>query len=220
MKLFAMLIVMIAGACTLFGGTNTVSFEKYSFAVQPPKAWNVADAQIVKMFSAATHKGVVAHAKQKDSQMDASVIESEVLLIVMKHPLGAKEDNPNVTVSVEKSWSPMSQNTGATYLKLLADRFKLFKAPSRMNDEPKKEEIGGVDFYTQDAVNDRVPDATTRQQFITTYMAGYYVTFIISYNDKKDSDYQAMKAMVDSFKILKKNVQPPAGGDGKPATQP
>ena len=220
MKLLATLIILTTGACTLFGGTNTVSFEKYSFAVQTPKAWNVVDDQILKMFSAATHKGVVAHAKQRDYQIDASTIESEVLLLVMKHPLGAKEDNPNVTVSVEKSWSPTPQNTGATYLKLLAERFKLFKAPSRLNDEPKKEEIGGVEFYTQDAVNDKVPNATTRQQFITTYMAGYYVTFIISYNDKKDSDYQAMKAMVDSFKILKKNVQPPAGGNGKSAPQP
>ena len=140
--------------------------------------------------------------------------------MITKHPLGAKEDNPNVTVSVEKSWNPKPQNTGLTYLHLLAERFTMMKAPSRLNDEPKKVEIGGVVFYMQDAVNDKVPDATTREQYITTYMAGYYVTFVISYNDKKDSDYQAMKAIIDSFTALKKGVQPPVGGDGKPAPQP
>ena len=188
MKIVTMLVALTMGTCRVFAEDSTIRFEKYSFAVHTPKAWHVADAQIVKMFSEATHKGVVAHAKQKDPTIAASVVESEVLLMITKHPLGAKEDNPNVTVSVEKSWNPKPQNTGATYLHLLAERFTMLKVPSRLNDEPKKVEIGGVVFYMQDAVNDKVPDATTRQQYITTYMTGYYVTFVISYNDKKDSD--------------------------------
>lgn len=217
MKLAATLIALIMGTCTLLAEDNTVRFEKYGFAVRTPNGWHVADPKITKMFSTATHKGVVAHAIHTAPTTDISTVESDVVMLVTKHPLGAREDNPNVTVSVEKSWNPAPQNTGAIYLKLLAERFTLLKAPSRLKDEPQKVELGSVAFFMQDAVNGKVPNATTRQQYITAYMAGYYVTFIISYNDKNDPDYQTMKSMVESFTTLKKAVQQKPENDGKPA---
>lgn len=217
MKLAATLIALIMGTCTLLAEDNTMRFEKYGFAVRTPKGWHVADPKLTKLFSTAIHKGVVAHAMHTAPTTDVSTVESDVLMLVTKHPLGAREDNPNVTVSVEKSWRPAPQNTGATHLKLLAERFALLKVPSRLKDAPQKVEFGGVVFFMQDAVNDKVPDATTLQQYFTAYMAGCYVTFIISYNDKKDSDYQAMRAMVESITPLKKDVQPKPEGDGKPA---
>lgn len=220
MKFVTSLLGLMILSSPGFAGDDTVRFEKYNFSVKLPKGWHLADTQFVKMFSAATHKGVVAHARQKSSRVDAAAVESAVLLLVAKHPLGAKADNPNVTISVEKSWKPTPQNTGDTYLKLLAERFTLFKAPSQLKNEPTKAEIGGVEFYFQDAVNDKIPDVSTRQQYITTYVASYYVTFIISYNDKKDADYRAMKALVESFTVLKRDIQPSAGGDAKPATHP
>jgi len=217
MKLVKPFLALAIGTCTLCAQENTVRFEKYGFAVQTPKGWHLADAFITKMFSTATRAGVVAHAKQKNPEIDASIIETGILLLVSKHPLGAKEDNPNITLSVEKSWNPRQQDTGATYLKLLAERFLLLKAPSRLKDEPQKIESAGVVFYTQDAINDKVSDARTKQQYISTYFEGFYVTFVISYNDKKDPDYQAMRIMSESFGVIKKSVQQQDGSYAPPA---
>lgn len=219
MKLLKPLLALAIGTCTLCAEENTVRFEKYGFAVQTPKDWHLADVSITKMFSAATLKGVVAHAKQKNPEIDASTVETEILLLLSKHPLGAKEDNPNITLSVEKSWNPRQQDTGATYLKLLAERFALLKAPSRLKDEPQKIEFAGGVFYTQDAINNKVPDARTKQQYLSTYLEGFYMTFVISYNDKKNPDYQAMRAMSESFGVIKKSVQQQDGGAAPPATR-
>lgn len=219
MKLLKPLLTLAIGTCTLCAEENTVRFEKFGFAVQTPKGWHLSDASITKMFSAATRKGVVAHAKQKNPEIDASIIETEILLLVSKHPLGAKQDNPNITLSVEKSWNPRQQDTGATYLQLLAERFALLKAPSRLKDEPQKIEFAGAVFYTQDAINDKVPEARTKQQYLSTYFEGFYVTFVISYNDKQDPDYQAMRTMAESFGVIKKSVQQQDGGNAPPAAR-
>ena len=218
MKLGITLLALLVGVCMLQAEDNTTRFVKHGFSVRPPNGWHVADTKIIQMFSMATHRGVVAHAKHRNPRIDPAVVESEILLLATKHPLGAKEDNPNITVSVEKSWNPTTHNSGTTYLGLLEERFKLFKAPSRLIGEPQKMEIVGVMFYMQDAVNNKVPDASTRQQYVTTYLDPYYLTFTISYNDKKDPDYLAMRAMIETFTTLPKNVQ--QGAVGQTAAPP
>jgi hypothetical protein len=197
----------------LFADETTIRFEKYRFSVQRPDGWHVADAQVTRMFTAATHQGVIAHARQMAPKIAVSSLDSQVLLLVTKYPLGAKQDNPNITVSVEKSWSPDADNTGAKYLKLLSERFQVLHAPSKLAGSPEKLQFGGTTFFSQDAVNDRLPNAKTKQQYLITYLDGYYVTLVISYNEKADADYRAMRGMAESFKALVKDVQQIAEGD-------
>jgi len=201
---------LLIGAGALLADEKTTQFDRYGFSVRSPDGWHVAAPEIIKMFSVATHKGIVAHAKKKVPNLDPAGIESEILFLVTKHPLGAREDNPNVTISVEKSWNPTPQDTGATYLALLGDRFKVLAAPSVFIGDPQELKIGAVRFFMQEAVNDKVPDAVTRQLYSATNLDGYYLTFVISFNAKEDPDYQAMKSMVESFAIETKIAQPTA----------
>lgn len=179
--------------------SNSVSFPKYAFSVGLPKGWHTADADVLKTFSEAVAKGVVAHAQLEGAAVGAP-LDSEFLLICCKHPFGANVDNPNVTISVERAWDGARDHSGDDYLHLLAKRFTLLNAPSTFEGEAKTLDISGTVFSAQEAVNKRVAGVPTRQEYIATYLDGYYLAFIIAYNNIDDADYGTMRAIVETFR--------------------
>jgi hypothetical protein len=198
-RLFLIICIISTHAYVGVAQNDQGSFPRYGFTVALPNGWHAADTNILRRFTDATRKGVVAHAKQKSISGDES-LDNEILLFCSKHALGARQDNPNVTISVERVWDSKKDHSGEDYLHLLAERFVLLKAPSTLQGQVETVEIAGSVFSTQDAINRRVRGVETKQQYITTCLDGYYVTFVISYNDKEDADYRTMRSVVESFR--------------------
>jgi hypothetical protein len=57
-------------------------------------------------------------------------------------------------------------------------------------------------FYQFDAINTNVPKLETKQRYICTFKDGYYVFFVLSFNDENDADYAKMMEVVNSFRKI------------------
>lgn len=161
--------------------------------------WSTADEPIISMLNSAASAGVVAHARKSKPEADAATVDTAILFMCSKLPLGALADNPNILLAKEKAWSEQFQQTGAGYFEVLKDRVKVLNAPTEFSGEPKEIKIGNSTFHVWDAVNSKVVGVKQKQRYICTYRDGYYVYFVLSYDMEGDADFGSMMRIVDSF---------------------
>jgi hypothetical protein len=162
--------------------------------------WSTADVATTKMLTQMTSQSAVVHARAKDADASAETVDSAVLLMYSKLPLGTPADNPNLILAKEKAWSDEFEKSGAGYLKLLEQRMKLLGAPTTFEGKPSVVKIGDTEFHQMDAINTKIPEAPTKQRYLCTFKNGYYVFFVLSLNDELDTDYSKMMKVVESFR--------------------
>jgi hypothetical protein len=162
--------------------------------------WSTADEATTKLLTQMTSQSAVVHARAKDADASSETVDSAVLLLYSKLPLGAAADNPNLILAKEKAWSDEFEKSGAGYLKLLEQRVTLLGAPTKFEGKPRVVKIGDAEFHQSDAVNTKIPEAPTKQRYFCTFKNGYYVFFVLSLNDELDADYSKMMKVVESFR--------------------
>jgi hypothetical protein len=190
-------------AFALCSGTGLAAEYKNAdlgFVVTTDTSWSTADAAVTKAVSQVTAQSAVVHARTNGVNATQETVDSAVLLLHSKLPLGAMGDNPNLILAKEKAWAEKYEKTGAGYLNLMQDRVAVLRAPTKFIGEAKQLGIGGMKFHQLDAVNAKVPNGETKQRYICTYMDGYYVFFVLSLNDERDADFATMMKVVNSFR--------------------
>jgi hypothetical protein len=170
------------------------------FVVTTNGRWSTADAATTKLLTQVTQQGAIAHARAKDVKASADTVDSAVLLVYSKLPLGAPGDNPNLILAKEKAWGEEYEKSGAGYLKLMQDRVKRLRAPTKFVGEAKLVKVGDVSFHQMDAINTKVPNAETKQRYICTFKDDYHVFFVLSFNDENDADFATMMDVVKSYR--------------------
>ena len=206
MKLFGTFRLLIASFCmavSVAAGAAEFRSEELNFSIATDENWALADADVLKLINQSASQGPIAHARAKGENATTKAVDSSVLLLCSKLPLGSQQDNPNLILAKEKAWSEEFEKSGAGYLKLMQERVKLLRAPTKFIGEPKLVKIGDVEFHQMDAVNTKVANAETKQQYLCTFRKGYYVYFVLSLNDEKDADYKNMMGIVRSFRVPK-----------------
>jgi hypothetical protein len=186
--------------------------SELGFVVTTDNSWSTAVAEVTKAVSQVTAQSAIVHARTNGVNATLETVDSAVLLLHSKLPLGAMGDNPNLVLAKEKAWAEKYEKTGAGYLKLMQDRVAVLRAPTKFIGDAKQVEIGEITFHQMDAVNAKVPDGETKQRYICTYMDGYYVFFVLSLNDERDADFATMMKVVHSFrKVAKPSGTKPSG---------
>jgi hypothetical protein len=195
---------VLAALISLSGSMGGVAAEyenaELDFVVTTNGGWSTADAATTKLLTQMTLQSAIAHARASDVKASAETVDSAVLLMYSKLPLGAPGDNPNLILAKEKAWGDEFEKSGAGYLKLMQERIKLLLAPTKFVGEAKLLKIGDMKFHQMDAINTKAPKAETKQRYICTFKDGYYVFFVLSFNDDKDADYAKMMKVVNSFR--------------------
>lgn len=202
LRLFASLVILF-GAVSAAATAADHSFPELNLAVTTDERWSVADAAIVKSLSHITAPGALVHARLQGVHATPKTIDSAVLLIYSKLPFGTPGDNPNVILAKEKAWTDEFEKSGAGYIELLQERVRLVGAPTKFVGESKMVKIGDVEFHQIDAVNTKVTEFATKQRYLCTFKDGYYVYFVLSFNNEKDADFTKMMQAVKSFRTLR-----------------
>ena len=170
------------------------------FSVTTEDSWSTADAATTTLLTQMTSQSAVAHARTKHNDAKTESVNSAILVVHSKLPLGAPGDNPNLILAKEKAWAEGFKKSGAGFLDLMQERVKLLRAPTKFVGKEKPLKIKGVNFYQMDAINTKIPEAQTKQRYICTFKDGYYVYFVLSLNDENDADYATMMKVVESFR--------------------
>src|SRR5688572_21566837 len=99
--------IAMALCLTSWRGLDAEEFtsDELGFVVTIDEEWSKADAATTKRLTDMVSQGAVAHARRKDPAASASAVDSEILLLCSKLPLGAQGDNPNFILAKEKAWS-------------------------------------------------------------------------------------------------------------------
>jgi hypothetical protein len=194
-----------------FSGWSSGVAAKYEnaelgFVVKTDDDWSTADAATTKLLTQMTSQSAVVHARAEGVEASSETVDSAVLLLYSKLPLGAPADNPNLILAKEKAWSDEFEESGAGYLKLLEQRMKLLGAPTKFEGKPRVMKIGDTEFHQMDAINTKIPEAPTKQRYFCTFKDGYYVFFVLSLNDERDADYSKMMKVVESFRSSNKEL--------------
>jgi hypothetical protein len=195
----ALLVVLWLSGFTA-GIAGEYENAQLGIVVKTDDDWSTADAATTKLLTQMTSQSAVVHARAKDSKASAETVDSAVLLLYSKLPLGAPADNPNLILAKEKAWTDEFEKSGAGYLKLLEQRMKLLGAPTKFEGKPRVVKIGDTEFHQMDAINTKIPEAPTKQRYLCTFKNGYYVSFVLSLNDELDADYSKMMKVVESFR--------------------
>jgi hypothetical protein len=150
-----------------------------------PDKWQVQDEEVKKQIMAIGKQSVAGNDKQLEKALDASLLHTFNLLTASKYPINSGLfPNPNFACVVEKiSQSPSLTVTSYTLaMKSLMQKSQL---PYRFEKEIYSQSIGGKSFVvlpTQLTLNGVV----YYQDYYTTIIRDYALTFIITYTTKED----------------------------------
>jgi hypothetical protein len=183
-----------------------VTDTRVGITAEPIAGWTAMSAEVRKGYSAATAKGVAAHAAARGIVVAPDGIESRVIACYLHE--GTDGDLPNVILAAERIWGDPAGKTGLDYIALLEDRFALLAKHNAIEGAPRAVRVGGHTFHAIDVVNRRMPSFPTRQEYLCTAVGDYYVAFTLSYNDRTGDDYRTMMAFVQSYR---ETPVPPAG---------
>ncbi len=200
---YAGLAVSLFVAIAAGGDAGEFHSAEVDFSVTTDENWSLADATVLKLLNQAASQTPIVHARHKGLTATAKTVDSGILLLCSKLPLGAPRDNPNLILAKEKAWADEFEKSGAGYLTLMQERVKLLGAPTKFIGDPKSVKIGDVEFRQMDAVNTKVANVETKQRYFCTFRKGYYVYFVLSLNDEEDADYLTMMKIIRSFRIPK-----------------
>ena len=179
---------------------DAIALPTIQATVEPMPGWTATSAETLNGFTGMVLRGVVAHAKAKNVVLRPG--EAEARLLAMwstRHPDG---DNPNVILQTERIWGDPAGRTGRDFIELITERYALFGKHNQRQGEIREEKHGDLVFSSADFENRLFPEKITRQEYIATVRGHQYVVFVLSYNDKQDADYRAMRAFVASFTAL------------------
>jgi hypothetical protein len=191
-------VLLLAALSGWARGAEILSLPTIAASVEAIPGWTAAPAATLVQLSRMTQPGVVAHARRKNVVVPAAGLESRILAIYsITHPGG---DSPNVVLTSERIWGDPSGKSGKDYIELMVERCAFFAPHSQLTGPISEWKSGATTFHCADFENRRVPAAVTRQEYIATVRNGVYVVFVLSYNDKADADYQAMKAFAASYR--------------------
>src|ERR1043165_51199 len=177
---------------------DPIALPTIQATVEPMPGWTPTSEGVLTSLVGMVTRGVVAHAKAKKIVLRPG--EVEVRLLAMwsnRHPKG---DNPNIILQTERIWGDPAGKTGRDFIDLITERCALFAKHNQRQGEIREEKSGDLVFYSADFENRLFPEMVTRQEYVATVRGNQYVVFVLSYNDKTDADYRAMRAFVASFK--------------------
>ena len=200
----AFLVTLLCAVVASAGIAAEHAFPELNFAVTTSDEWSVADPATLNLLTHATSPAAIVHARLKGAPATAKAVDSAALLLYSKLPLGTPGDNPNVVLAKEKAWAEDFEKSGAGYVNLMKERVGLTRAPTKFVGEPKAVKVGDIEFHQIDAINTKVPAFETKQRYLCTFKDGYYVYFVLSYNEEDDADFQTMMEFVTSFRIVKR----------------
>ena len=101
-------------------------------------------------------------------------------------------DNPNILIAREHAWEPQDSLTGKDYLALMAQRVQQLKLKTAFTGPISEMTIGGLTFFSQEAVNTIQPEVPTTQRYLCTYKDDYFIIAILSHNGPEDPDTKVM----------------------------
>ena len=193
--------ILLLSFALSWANAESLNIQQITASVDLIPGWEAAPEKYLAQLSRMTKPSVIAHAKAKDPSVNIADIDSQIILLQMFTK--QNRDKPNVMMSIEKIWGDPAGKNGSDYLKLMSDRFSLFSKNNKINHEFRELKINEVTFYAADVTNSINPDAVTKQEYISSVKNNFYVTFVLSYNDKSDSDYDSMMKLVRSYTNLK-----------------
>ena len=175
------------------------SYDPLGISIKTDDDWSIMDQATLSVVNRSTAMAPIFHAKKLGLNLDAAAVDSSILMLHSRVPIGAAEDNPNIILAKEKAWSNKYEHTGSGYLSLMKDRLDLLGAPTDFIGKPIELKINNQIFHVLDAVNKKIKGIDTKQKYICTYIDGYYVYFVLSYNRDDDPDFIKMIEIVRTF---------------------
>lgn len=203
-SLIGLMLVCVATGTSW--AAEAIPLPSLGATVQPITGWTSTSEAALTSFSTMVTRGVAAHAKAKNITLQPG--EAEARLLAMwstRHPNG---DNPNVILQTERIWGPAAGKTGKDFIELMTERCSLFAKHNQRQGMITEWKTGTITFHCADFENRQNPQFITRQEYIATVTGRYYVVFVLSYNDKTDADYKAMRAFAGSFALTEPVIKP------------
>jgi len=138
--------------------------------------------------------------KNLEAIVKASELQSVHLLSVFEHPLGTPVPyNLSISCIAERVSHLPGIRTGEDYHFHAKKLMKSGKIDFSFPKEVYPDKISGVDFYVM-SVEITVPAFTVKQEYYTTIMKGYALSFIISFtkDEERNTLINILKTMTFS----------------------
>jgi len=132
------------------------------------------------------------------SRIRAAQLETAPLLSLYKYELGTVKFNPSFVVVAEKMEPATRFQNGKEYLQRARYNLSKTKANYRFEKEIVEKTIGSQRFYLL-ASKSTINDFTVTQEYITTIMNGFSLSFVISYIT--ETERQELYEIVNQIKI-------------------
>ena len=190
------ILFLVLGSIRGTAAAEIIALPHLQAQVEAIPGWAPSPQDLLDSLSVMVARGVAAHAAAKGVGLKPGEADARILAIWSNpHPNG---DNPNVLLQSERIWGPAAGKTGSDFIALMSERCALFAKHRRRVGEVSELTVGDFTFFCADFENRRA-QVLTRQEYIATVRGDEYVVFVLSYNDKSDADYLAMRAFVQTF---------------------
>ena len=179
---------------TLDGG-NYVN-DSFGMSLSVPTDWVVVSGNRTMEMVREAKKKITQLDQQKQSELDASIERSVVMLNMTKLPAGSP-NNASFMLIAEKPPSP-DVKTGTDVINLMRNAFKGSNASIEFIGEPQTQRIGGADFAFI-VIKNNSPIGNYMQKVYMTVKNGYALEFF--YTFVPGGDLAPMDAIIKSVKF-------------------
>lgn len=197
------MLISATFACRLFekvdlgkieGSTYTNRYFRMKISI--PQGWQVRDEEAQKQISERGKEILANGNEQVRKSVEVSEFNTLHLLAISKYPRGSTvPSNPNF-VCVAERINPVLSETSTEYLGEVKRLLQGGQQPYEFEGDIYSQFIDGQRFFVFSARNTR---NGVRQNYYSTRMKDYNLSFIISY--KTDEDLKALQEILDSVKF-------------------
>ena len=158
----------------------------FDMTITIPSDWSIQDNQAKQQIASTGQKMLSGDDKNMQAIVKASELQSVSLFIIFEHPLGTPVPfNLNISCVAERVSHMPGIREGKDYhfhaKKILESGKMDFSFPKEIYPE----NISGVDFHIM-SVELKMHGMTVTQEYYTTIMKGYALSFIISFTNDEE----------------------------------
>lgn len=170
----------------------------FDLEITLPDQWVIQDKEQLKQITD-RGKELLSDDKAVHKALDAAAVNTAYLITLFKYEMGSPVDfNPSFVALAENMKAMPGVKTGKDYLFHATKLLLASDLNYKIDDEVEQKQIGSKEFYVLNLML-TVNDKTIYQEYITTIVNGFALSFLLCYDN--DDDKQMLFAVIDKIKI-------------------